>query len=362
MKKITKISIRILIVLAVIFLLLNILVSFAGKAVITGQIEKNLKLRATIERLSFSYPLTIGIHNLDIKGLAKVDALFIKPSLLGFLAGKIVLSDLRVIRPQIIIEKGADGKLNLPVVESKGKQPPVLLAGLSVKEGKLIYLDRKITPGGFQVSVSDINADISKVSLPITSLLTNFNLSAILGLEPGNPSGTFAASGWIDFGPKNMEGKVELKDIDITYLAPYYRNFMSAKKIVSAKLNFTSDLKAQNNDLAAKCHLRFSDIVYKKEEPVAAQGEAAAPDLTSSVLGLLSDQAGDIIFNFTFKTKLDNPKIDPNILTGAFTQSAVENILSQPSEKIADTVKEIGGQLKDLGKSLKDIFKKEEKE
>ncbi len=358
MKKISKIIIWIVVIFAVIFLLLHIAVALFGKTIVTGQIEKNLKLRTTLESLNVSFPLSVNIRKLDIQGLARIDSLSARPSILGFLAGKIVLNELKVVRPQITLLMDQEGKLNLPQFDSAAKQPPILLAGLNIQEGSLVFIDKNIDPSGYKTMVNNINVHISKVAFPPTSLYAKFNVSVFLGESKEKSKGNILASGWIDFGPKDMEGKVTLKDIDVTYLAPYYQKFDEVKKLVAGKLNFVSDLQAKNNTLLAKCHLELSDLVYAKESPT--EGQSQAGDLMPGILTLFSDSSGKMVFDFAIHTKLDNPRIDLKNLRSIMAQSAVENIANQPPEKIIENIKDAGKQFKDLGKSLKEMFKKKE--
>lgn len=358
MKKISKIIIGIAVVLVVIYLLLNIAIALFGKAIVVSQIEKNLKRKTTLERLSVTFPLSLNLHKLDIQDLARIDSLSARPSILGFLAGKVILSELKVVRPQITLEMDQEGKLNIPKFDSQSKMSPILLTGLKIEEGRFIFIDKKLEPAGYRVMVNNIDANISKATFPPTALFTRFNLSAFLGDSQDKPRGQILASGWLDFRPKDMEGKVELKGIDVTYLAPYYRRFAAAKKLVSGKLNFISDLKAENNDLKAKCHLELLDLVYAKESPV--EGQQPKIDLTPPALNLFSGDTGRISFDFTINTKLDNPRIDLKTLRGIIAQAAVQNIANQPPEKIIGNIKDVKQQFKDLGKSLKEIFKKKE--
>jgi len=359
MKKIFKIIIWIVLFLAVIFLLLNIVFALFGKAIVTGQIEKNLKLKAKLGNISIGFPLSVNIRKLDIQGLAKIDSLSARPSILGFLAGKVVLNELTVVRPKISVEMDSNGKLNLPAFAAKGKQPPIFLVGLNIKDGSLIFIDKKVDPAGYKITLGNINADIAKATFPPTSLLTRFNLSASLVDNQNATKGQASATGWIDFAPKNMEGRVELKGIDVTSFAPYYQAFAPAKKLAAGKLNFTSDLKAENNDLVGKCHLEVVDLVYAKETPAEGQ-PPAEPDLMASALNILSGNTGKIAFDFILKTKLDNPKIDLKGLKGMFAQSAVQNFVNQPPEKIIENAKDLKQQFKDFGKAMKEMWKKKE--
>ena len=207
-----------------VFLAANIIFIIFGKAIVVSQIEQNLKLKANLERISFSLPLSVSISKLEVGNLFKADSISLSPSLLGFLAGKIILNELKIIKPEITLIKDAEGNFNLPVLEAKGKQPPFLLAGLKVRAGKVIFTDKKLSPEGYKVNVDSIHIDIAKIAFPPTSLYTNFNLSAVLRSADNSPGGSFNASGWIDFGPKNMDGRVELSELDVAALAPYFQN------------------------------------------------------------------------------------------------------------------------------------------
>ena len=145
-KTIFKVIVWLAGILFFVFLTANVLFIAFGKAIVVGQIEQNLKLKANLERISFSLPLSVSIRGLEVGNLFKADSISLSPSLLGFLAGKIVLNELKIIKPEITLVKDAEGKINLPVLEAKGKQPPLLLAGLKVIEGKLTFIDKNSAP------------------------------------------------------------------------------------------------------------------------------------------------------------------------------------------------------------------------
>lgn len=358
MKKIPKRIIWISLILAVLYLIANVALTAFGKTIIISQIEKNLKAKASLERVTFGFPLSINISKLEIGDLLKADSISVSPSILGFLAGKIVLNELSIVNPEITIIKSAEGKLNLPKFESKGKPPPLLLVGLKVKEGKFIFIDKKINPEGHRVVVKDINANISKAAFPPTSLYAKFNVSASLADNNSKAAGSALALGWIDFRPKDMDGKIELRDINGISLAPYYQNIIPDKKLLSAKLNFSADLKAKNNNLTAQCRLEFSNLVYEKPQP--SEGKTQVSDIIPSILNIFSDASGNVVLNFTINTKLDNPRVDLVSLKGSIGQAAVENVAGQPPERVMEKVKETAEEFKEIGKSLKEIFKKED--
>jgi len=357
MKKLPKIIIGIAIFLVIIFFLAGVGIAVFGKQIVLSQIEKNLKKKATLGNINISLPLAASIRKLDIQGLVKIDSLYIRPSLLGLLAGKILLSEVSLVRPEIILEMDEQGKLNF-MLPAGGKPPPVLVTGLDIKEGRFIFVDRKIDPAGYKVVINKLNVSIHKASFPPTSLLTRFSLSASLGDKPDTSAGVASAFGWIDFGPKDMEGKLELKEIDLTQLAPYYRKFIADKNLTSGKLSFVSDLKAEKNDLTAKCKAEVTNLVYAKREP--AEGEEQKVDVLPEVLNLFSNDSGKIAFDFTIRTKLDNPSINPKELRGILGMAALQNIANQSPEKLKGNFKDMEKQFKDVGKAFKEMFRKKE--
>lgn len=372
MKKILKLIIWIVIILVVIYLGLNIALGVFGKKLIISQLEKNLKRKTTLAGLNFSFPLSLNLSGLDIEDLIKVDYVSLRPSILGFLSGRVILNDLRLLRPQVIIEKSRDGQLSIPFLSSvsSGKQkaqeskpaklPPILLAGFRVGDGRITFIDRGLTPKGYYVILNNINIDISKVSFPPQSLYTKFDIAANLADISSVTKGLLSASGWIDFGPKDMEGKIELKDVDALFLAPYYQRIISTAKLTAAKINFKADLKAKDNDLLAKCHLEFSDIVYAKPAQEETESRLAFPNLLSTTLDLFSNAQGKVILDFAINTRLDNPRINFASLKGTIAQAAAQNIAAQPPEKVIEKVKGTVEQIKEFGKQMKEIFKNKE--
>jgi len=359
MKKIPKIIVWIGVTLVAIHLFLIVAVALFGKTILISRVEKSLKRQVALESLRIGFPLSINLRKLDIPGLVKIESLTIRPSLLGFLAGKIIFSEVKIVRPQLTLEKGRDGRLNLASSNTessaKSNRPPFLLTALDIKEGEIVFIDRKVDPSGYKMQVKRINAHISKVSFPPTSLLTRFELSSFLGKSQDSSKGGLSASGWIDFRPKDMEGEIKLKDIDLTYFTPYFQKALKGRRMVSGKANLTSDLKAINNNLEAKCLLALSDLVYKQEKP---EEEQSSLNLIPDVMGIFFNATNKASFNFTIRTKLDKPVINLGGLKKAAAITAMKNVIAQPPEKIIEKVKDIGEQFEDFGKEIKDIFKK----
>lgn len=362
MKKINKIIISGLAIFIAIFIAASIYIALYGKKIVESSIEQNLKMKASIGGISLSMPLSLHLTSLEIGDLLRAKEISMRPSILGIFAGKLVLSGVTIINPVINLKQSADGSLNLPKLEQKENQPPLYLTGLVVKNGKIIFIDNKITPDGFQIVIDKIDASISKAMIPLQSLNTKFKVTASF-VSPGNKNlGSAYIDGWIDLGLKDMDATFELKGIDAIYLQPYLGDLISSRKLLSAKVNFLAHLSARNNDLTIDSNFRLFNLAYvQAEAPKEGEGaqETRIPsvDVVRNTLDLFTDKEGNLNLTFSLKTKLDNPQISVSQLKKAIVVAALSNLVSQSPESIFEKVNKNIGQFEEIGKELKKIFK-----
>lgn len=355
MRKKFKVMFLLLAVLLVIFLAAGILVGIFAPKMVERGIEQNLKVKASVGKISLSLPLTLTIQRLEIGKFASIKKLSFSPNLVSLLFGKVVIHGLSVVEPLVNLERSEDGKLNipLPAEAGKGKPPEVYLTSLKVVNAKIIFTDRKVSASGYQLVVDKLNVSVSKVLLPVTSLSANFSVSARLSNASLNPFGSIIFSGWLNLPAKDMDAKLEVKDTDITSFAPYYGNFISNKKLLSAKLNLLSTFKAKNNDLRINTDFDLSGLVYAPSDE-----ELALPDLMKNTLDLFTDKDGNLRLQFEIDTRLDNPALTSDKLKSIILKAAMKNLSSQSPEQLVDKVTGIIDKYKGFGKELKEIFGK----
>ncbi|MFA5310781.1 MAG: DUF748 domain-containing protein [Candidatus Omnitrophota bacterium] len=355
MKMIFKILIAVILTVIILFVILNLAFSYFAKGIIVGQIERSLKVKASIDKVNITVPLTVNLIKLKAGELFQADKISISPSLLGFLAGKVVLSRISLVNPVIVLEQSAEGKINIPQHDSKGQPPRVYLAGLTIRNGKVIFIDKKVDAGGFKAILASINADISKVLFPVNSMKANFKVSAsFLNLNSAK-IGDINLSGWVDFGPKDMDAVLSLQDLDLTYFSPYYGNFISDRQLDSARLNIKSVFSSRNNDLEIVTDFKLSDLVYAQTDSQDAQ--ITSFDITKSALDLFTDAKGELALEFKLKTKLDNPGFNSKELKKIILSSAAKNLAHQNPADLIRKVSDNIERFKDLGKGLERIFK-----
>ena len=334
----------------------GIYIRLNGKKILLDQIQKNLQLEASLESISLRLPLTVELKGLKLGELASFKKISLTPNLLGFIAGKIVIANLTLENPRVHLIKSNNGSLNLPKLNEGGAPPQIFITGLVVKNGKLIYDDRFISAQGLKTALGSIDCSISKVMLPLTSLKTNLDFSANLEDPQGKILGNLSGKGWVDFGPKDMDLNLAAKGLDVVYFAPYYGEFLSTKKLLSAKLNLTSACKAKNNDLAIITDFKLSDMVYAQEE-ARQEGELPQLNFMKSALDLFTDANGNLNLKFTINTKLDHPELSIEQLKDLVLEAAAKNLSNQRPDQIIEKIQNTVGQFKDFGKQMEKIFK-----
>jgi len=348
-----KVIIWICVVFLIIFFVAGILVALYAPKIIEQQIQQNLKLNVSINKVSLSLPFTVTLTKIEIADFVSIKEISLSPNLIALLFGKIIIHGLNVVEPVINLVQSADGKLNLPVLEHKAKPHAVYLTSLRVRNGKIIFTDRKVAPEGFQVVVDKLNVKVSKVLLPATSLAANFKISAELLNSKGNVFGNIDFDGWLDYLAKDMDAQLEVKNLDVTNFAPYYGNFISNKKLSKAILDLNSNFKAQNNALRITSDLNLSKIVYEKTEEPQPELE-----LVQNTLDIFTDPDGNLKLEFVVDTKLDNPSLSPEKLKSIILKAAMKNLVNQSPQQLVDKVANAIDKYKEIGKELKSIFGK----
>jgi len=321
MKIIYKVLLWVLIVAVVMFFVSAVLVAMFGKKIIEAQLTEQLKAKTTFKSVSLGMPFSINVSDLKVENLFSAERISFYPDLPALLGKK------------------------------------VSLYNLNVRNGEYVYTDQRPETKGFQVMFKNIDLSLAHFSLPLQSLNSQFRFNADIATNAGEKLGEVSSSGWLDMGPKNLDADFEIKDLEITYFSPYYGNFISERKILSAKVNLVSKLKSDNNDLKINSHFRLFGLIYAQSEDPEDAVLPQVPDLTRNTLDLFTDKQGNLDLNFILATKLDKPQISVKQLKSAIMDAAMRNLSNQPLGETINKVQKTIEQFKDFGEQMQKIFK-----
>src|SRR4030042_90473 len=237
MKLWMRLSFIAVVILASLLLITYFVLIFQGKAIITKQLESVTHKKVSIGHFGLASPFRFEIKNLEVEGLAKVESIFISPSLLGFLTGNIALNEVKVIKPELTYERfslspGESSQSVIPsdktIAPQKKKRPlPLVIKGIQIREGKFNFVDHTISEAGLRVTVKDIYVDLNNLYILPRSVIAKFKIQGTIPWQQGQQEGKIEVGGWLNLFKKEMKATVKVEGIDGIYLYPYYSQWIN---------------------------------------------------------------------------------------------------------------------------------------
>lgn len=342
MKRAIEIIFLSIVVLAFLYSAIFVFMMFRGKDIILKRIADLTQRNVSLGYFDLTMPLNLELRNLNIEGLARVDKIFISPSIPYFFTGNIALNNVRIIKPQITLER------NFPEIEAlkattqaaRQSQPSqaaakssiklplrLIIKHLTITDGKINFIDHTPGPEGIRITAEDINFNIINLYMFPFSTITNFELKGTIPWQQGQERGKIDAEGWLNLYKKDMEASFKITGIDGTYLYPYYSNWVDLEKanIEKATLSFTGNVHSLRNNLTAECRLELTNIV--RRPPASEQVQEKAEKITDTVLDIFKalDQ-GKIVLDFTIRTKMDRPEFGFGNIKVAFEDKIAQGM------------------------------------
>ncbi len=301
-------------------------------------------------------------------------------------------------KPEISVERLADGRVNLVEMDrfTKGfpvKQMPVglsegtkgsdaakspvsqnllgsrklsdiikLPSSFSIERGSLFFIDSLPYQKPYEIIIDSVKGD---VSISFNDNYTEIiSLAFVLdGILNGNANEKIKWTASLDpKAPKlTMSNRFEVSNLNILTFAPYYDAY---SPVVFNKGVFSGDLVFDFDDgnIGSTNDIRFSDIsIYVKENTEGKQFfETSVPDL----IRYFTTTSGDIVFDFRIKGDINNPRfyLGP-ISKRALTSMAIDKISNYAINQIskpADAVKNgTVGKAQDYIDMVKELIKKQ---
>ena len=237
--------------------------------------------------LRFLPPAGVSFSDIRLRNhgsdLLSAETFRVGVKLLPLLSRRVEVTDLILEKPVIHLEKSAAGRLNTwtppAVKESAGKESagpgiPLSVANAVVRDGRLVYLDRK---DGAKTEISGINLYVKDLSLPGNTgmpLVKGIRFSGTLGVKAITArdlavsdveADVTAASGVFDVRPFTMKlfggkGEGEIRadlskakpDLKVKYTVSNFRAeeslaAVSAKRYLSGPLTLSENLSFQGS-------------------------------------------------------------------------------------------------------------------
>jgi len=337
-----------------IFIIISILVfSFSSaylvlilkaKGIIAGRLSEALGRRVDIGQIDIKPPLNLEVFDFNVEGLARIGYIYVSPSIPYLLTGRLALNKVRIVNPQISCERrlvplssaqkpkqepeidktaektaaAAEGKEESPAKPAENGFK-LIIKSLKIRSGEVTFIDHTADSREVTVIVKNIDVNLRNLYTYPVDNDASFDFSGRLPWQSGEPDGRIYLYGRMNSYKKDVSADLSIEDIDAIAFYPYYSTWVDLEKarIEKAKLNFSSKITGENNDLSAQCHLELADIVRKARPPEEPQQKAER--LTDAVLDMFKAMnQGKVVLDFTLHTKMDHPKFGFEDIKSAF--------------------------------------------
>lgn len=321
--------------------------SFLGKDFSVRKIELHW---GKVEALDLSFEIPTG------KEVFKTDRLVLEADVIGLLKKEYILSNLSFENPYILLEKDEKGRIVIPFPQKgskkKGEKPihPVFFKKMRVTNGSFDYLDRSVSRKPVLTKLRNVEFEFKDITFPLGDNFSSYNLSARI---PGNQYvGSLKSNGKIKLANKDMDGKVEIKRLDITDFKPYYQK-KGDVNVTRGIIDINMDLKIKSNEINSPGKAVLKDLEFKKG---SRTGSKFLNMPLSAIVSFLKNNNNEIVVNFVVQGNLNNPKFN-------LRENLMNKISLAMAEKLGLSIRSIGGAIvetsaegiKELGKGTKGI-------
>lgn len=346
-----------------------VLVRHSNK-ILTYLVRKSLGEHVTVQSVDVSWGnmkasgirMTRGAE--PVLDVAEVRA---EADFIGLLKKNYAISRLTVTAPFLRIGTDRNGKL-LPLVpdqkaEKPGDQPhapdekPVDFGRISIRQGKLLFRDGKA--GGHQTTLDNIEAEIRGYSFPHRNDWTTIDVTAGI---PGRTEGRLTWKGKTNLTNSDAEGKVTIRNLDITTMKPYFQKKGDAD-VSRGTLDLDMDLVIRSRHVRGPGKVTIRDLAFREG---SGAGDTFVGVPRSLVIGLLTTEQNAIVLHFTVEGDIDNPRfsIRENLVkqvTIGLAKRLGLSFVEAGGSIVIEGVKGVGQTgkgLSEIGNAIRNLFRK----
>lgn len=158
-----------------------------------------------------------------------VEKLSVTVGIIPLLRKELVIRNLQFFRPRAAVWRDASGLWNIDDLLTPGREMPVEVRRLTVKEGRIDFLDRFVRPGGANLTLQDLNitwrglGKVQKSYLDLQSTVISrartgrFEAAGSIVLPAAGAAGRPLAESVFDM-------RLRAQGIDLTAYEPYFRS------------------------------------------------------------------------------------------------------------------------------------------
>lgn len=285
-----KIKRKIIIILVSVILLFSAGIVYLNNVILPTKIKslivKGLKdatnKEVSLRSLKFSIFKGLVLRNLVIYDKEKIILSLKEGScsflIMPFFRKTIAIPSLRLLGPELLLERGKDNTFNLADFFKNPSLPnaskfSVFIYKISVREGKIHFKDDTFAKP-FTKDLEHLNLSLN-LSLPAK---VKFNIKSQIN---ANPVIKIIAAGEYLIPEQELSGKISMQDISPAEFLPYYEN--SGINITKGLIDAAADLKLKSDILYVNLWVTSKDMEFSRNKNTLGMNSGIHSDIEYSL-------------------------------------------------------------------------------
>jgi hypothetical protein len=314
--------------------------------IIKHELESFLGKDFSVQRIDLYWgkveAFDISFKNPAGQEIFKTDRLILEADFIGLLKKQYILSHISLENPYILVKRDSKGEFLSPFpkkgskAEGEKPMPPVFFKKIQIRNGSLDYFDGSVSSKPVLTKLRNIELEFKELEFPIRDNFSTYDLVA--GVPGKHNTGTLKSNGKIKLINKDMDGKVEIKKLDITELKPYFQK-KGDVNVTGGTLDMNMDVRIRSNKINAPGKAVLKDLEFERGSGI---GNTFLNTPLSAVVSFLKDNNDEIAVNFVVEGDIDNPKFN-------LRESLMNKISIAMAEKLGLSIKRIGESIVETG-------------
>jgi len=273
-----------------------------------------------------------------------------------------VVSSLILKAPYVFIETDHKGELvNPPLPFGYGKAPvkeagktvpvPITIKRLEILDGAVDYLDGRAGKKPVLTRLRSVNINFGNIRVPSADDWSPFTVSASVPVHGG--AGLLKTTGRINLASMDMEGKGEIRDLDITAFKPYFQRETDVN-VTRGFIDVDATVRVSSKRIHAPGKATLKNLEFSSRSGL---GNRFMGVPLAVVIAFMKENGDRIPVNFVVEGNLDNPRFD-------LREHFVARLSEGMADKLGFSLKQIGqgmvgageAGIKEVGKGLRKLF------
>ncbi len=325
-------------------------------------IQRALNKPVKIGSIDYQFPWTFELKQFEVleteepfrdESCFSVDRVLVQVSPMSLSTKELILDNVDATQAVLVIRNRGErlfhalssattlstGKMT--PTEEVGSSPaasplPLLIHRFHLGSSQFQWVDYDAEASGFVVALSDIEANIKDIALPLSEDKTIYRIDAKLPQGRGQKAASIKLSGWTRFASYESDAMLTAQDLHLPFFKTYLTQVTPAD-IEDGTLSLRGALSVHDKNLTANTDLELTNLIFRSYEDQDQLFGMKADE----ILNFLKDQSGRLKFQIVLQWPLDQRVEKRKLIRRAIEESIKKTLLGNAGNILEKTLKSI---------------------